>query len=452
MRLRRLAQAPRQRDDLLMATLPTETARVPEDLSGQLRRVPVGSVAWKQTFRALRHRNYRLFFWGQLVSLIGTWMQQTAMSWLVYEITNSKFLLGVVAAIGSAPMMLFSIWGGSLADLYPKRSILIATQTAQMICAFLLAAGVWAGFATTTFIIVVAAVNGIAMGFDMPARQAFTVEMTSREDLLNAISLNSSIVNGARVVGPSVAGLTIGALGVATCFFLNGLSFIAVIAGLLMMRLPPFPRPARAASAGEHAWQGVVYSMRHQRVRTILLLFLAVGVFGWSYAVLMPAFARDVLARGANGYGVLMSASGLGALIGALAVATYGHRFTPRKLALGGIWLFSAALLAFSFTRNFYVALAFLFVAGFGMLLFFSTSNTVLQTIVPDEMRGRVMGVWSLVFGAMIPLGSLEAGALAHWLGTPFALGFGAIVCAVSGLVTVLVIRRREARMNSGGT
>src|ERR1700720_5031891 len=225
-----------------MATTPTETARVPEDLSGQLRRVPVGSVAWKQTFRALRHRNYRLFFWGQLVSLIGTWMQQTAMSWFVYEITNSKFLLGVVAAIGSAPMMLFSIWGGSLADLYPKRSILIATQTAQMICAFLLAAGVWAGFATTSFIIVVAAVNGIAMGFDMPARQAFTVEMTSREDLLNALSLNSSIVNGARVIGPSLAGLMIGAVGVSACFLFNGLSFIAVIAGLLMMRLPKFER------------------------------------------------------------------------------------------------------------------------------------------------------------------------------------------------------------------
>src|SRR6266404_56219 len=206
-----------------MPTASTETARVPEDLSGRPRRMPVGGVSWRRTFRALRHRNYRLFFWGQLVSLIGTWMQQTAMSWFVYELTNSKFLLGAVAALGSAPMMLFSIWGGSLADLYPKRSILVATQTAQMICAFLLAAGVWAGFATTTFIIVVAAVNGIAMGFDMPARQAFTVEMTNREDLLNAISPNSPIVNGARVVGPSVAGLTIGALGVATSFFRTGL-------------------------------------------------------------------------------------------------------------------------------------------------------------------------------------------------------------------------------------
>jgi MFS family permease len=428
-----------------MPTASTETARVPEDLSGRQRRMPVGGITWRHTFRALRHRNYRLFFWGQLVSLIGTWMQQTAMSWFVYQITNSKLLLGVVAAMGSAPMMLSSVWGGSVAGRYPKRSILVATQTAQMICAFFLAAGVWAGFATPLFIIIVAAFNGLAMGFDMPARQAFTVEMTSHEDLLNAISLNSSIVNGARVVGPSLAGLLIGAVGVAMCFFLNGLTFVAVIAGLLMMRLPPFYRPAHTVSAGEHAWNGIVYSMKHQRVRTILLLFLAVGVFGWSYSVLMPAFARDVLNRGANGYGILMSASGTGAFMGALVVATYGHLFTPRRLALGGVWLFSAALLALSLSRNFYVALAFLFIAGFGMLLFFSTSNTVLQTIVPDEMRGRVMGVWSLVFGAMIPLGSLEVGTVAHWLGTPFALAFGAIICAASALVTLFVIRRREA-------
>src|SRR5436305_7329182 len=218
----------------------TETARVPEDSSGRPRRLPVGGVSWRHTFRALRHRNDRLFCWGQLVSLIGTWMQQTAMSWFVYELTNSKFLLGAVAAIGSAPMMLFSIWGGSLADLYPKRSILIATQTAQMICAFLLALGIWAGFANATFIMIVAMLNGVAMGFDMPARQAFTVELTSREDLLNAISLNSSVVNGARVIGPSLAGLMIGAVGVSACFLFNALSFVAVIAGWLMMRLPLF--------------------------------------------------------------------------------------------------------------------------------------------------------------------------------------------------------------------
>ena len=429
-----------------MPTTPTETARVPEDISGRQRRMPVGGITWRHTFRALRHRNYRLFFWGQLISLVGTWMQQTAMSWFVYQITNSKFLLGLVAAVGSAPMMLSSVWGGALADLYPKRSILVATQSAQMLCAFLLAAGVWLGFASPLFIIIVAALNGIAMGFDMPARQAFTVEMTNREDLINAISLNSSIVNGARVVGPSVAGLMIGSVGVAMCFFLNGVSFIAVIAGLLMMRLPPFEPKVHVASAGEHAWNGIVYSMKHPRVRMILVLFLAVGVFGWSYAVLMPAFARDVLGRSANGYGVLMSASGLGALVGALIVATYGHLFTPRRLALGGVWLFAAALFAVSFTKDFVPALVLLFVGGFGMLLFFATSKTVLQTIVPDEMRGRVMGVWSLVFGAMIPLGSLEAGTVAHFLGTAFALAFGAIICVVSALVTLFVIRRREAR------
>jgi MFS family permease len=429
-----------------MPTVSTETARVPEDISGRQRRIPVGRITWRHTFRALRHRNYRLFFWGQLVSLIGTWMQQTAMSWFVYEITNSKFLLGLVSAVGSAPMVFSSIWGGSLADLYPKRSILVATQSAQMTCAFLLAAGVWLGFASPWFIVIVAALNGLAMGFDMPARQAFTVEMTSREDLLNAISLNSSIVNSARVVGPSVAGLMIGAVGVAMCFLLNGISFIAVIAGLLLMRLPRFERNIDVVSPAVHAWTGIVYSIKHQRVRTILLLFLAIGIFGWSYAVLMPAFARDVLGRGADGYGVLMSASGTGAFVGALVVATYGHLFVPRRLALGGVWLFAASLFALALTHNFYLALAFLFTAGFGMLLFFSTSNTVLQTIVPDEMRGRVMGVWSLVFGAMIPLGSLEAGAVAHWLGTSFALAFGAIICAISALITLCVIRRREAQ------
>jgi MFS family permease len=314
-----------------------------------------------------------------------------------------------------------------------------------MLCAFVLAAGAHLGFANASFIIVIAALNGIAMGFDIPARQAFTVEMTSREDLLNAISLNSSIFHGARVIGPSIAGLMIGTVGIAICFFLNGLSFIAVIAGLMMMKLPPHLRPPIHASPLEHAWSGIVYSVRHPRVRTILLLFFVVGVFGWSYTVLMPAFARDVLGRGANGYGILISASGAGALIGALIVAAYGHLVTPRKLAFSGVYLFSAAMTAVAFARSFYLAVAFLFLAGFGMLLFFATSNTTLQTIVPDEMRGRVMGVWSLVFGAMIPLGSLEAGAVAHFWGTPFALGSGATICLVVAIITRIFIKRREA-------
>jgi MFS family permease len=423
----------------------TQTARIPEDVSGRPRRQPVGDVSWRRTFRALRHRNYRLFFYGQLISLIGTWMQTTALSWFVYQTTGSKLLLGLVSAAGSAPMMLFSVWGGSLADIHPKRTILVFTQAAQMLCAFILAVAVWEDFATPNFILLVSALNGIAIGFDMPARQAFTVEMTSREDLLNAISLNSSIFHGARVLGPAVAGFLVAAIGVALCLFLNAVSFIAVIAGLLMMRLPAHQRPEEEVSVTEHAWSGIRYSMTNARVRLILLLFLAVGVFGWSYSVLMPAFAHDILHAGANGYGVLMAAGGAGAFVAALMVATWGHAVPSRTLALGGVYLFSLALLVFAFSRSFYFTLVPLFLAGFGMLLFFSTSNTTVQTIVPDEMRGRVMGVWSLFFGAMIPLGSIEAGAVAHWLGTPVAVATGAIVCALSAIIARIVIARRES-------
>jgi MFS family permease len=198
-------------------------------------------------------------------------------------------------------------------------------------------------------------------------------------------------------------------------------------------------------AARNSIFSGLTYVLHHRRVRTILGLLGIVGIFGWSYAVLMPAFAREVFHLGANGYGILLSASGIGALVGALTVATAGHAFPQRAIALGGVWFFSGALLGFALTSNFYLALVFLVLAGFGLLLFFSTSNTVLQTIVPDEMRGRVMGVWGLVFGGMIPLGSLEAGSLSSWLGAPFALAFGAVVCAIAGLVALIAIRRREA-------
>jgi MFS family permease len=406
-----------------------------------------GKVRLRDTFRALRHRNFRLFFTAQLISLIGTWMQQTAMSWLVYQLSNSKFLLGAVAAAGSAPMILFSMWGGSLADRHPKRRILGVTQSAEMLLAFILAAVVWAGAATPLVIIVISLLGGVALGFEMPTRQSFTIELTGKEDLLNAISLNSSVVNGARVVGPALAGVLIGAVGPALCFFLNGVSFIAVLVALSMMRLPKHLPPAAnvSASAGRHALDGLAYVARHVRVRTILALFGIVGIFGWSYVVLMPAFARDVMALGAHGYGLLMSASGGGALVGALAVATAGHLVKPRKLALGGVWMFSAALLVFASSRHLYLALLCLTLSGFGMMLFFSTSNTVLQTIVPDEMRGRVMGVWSLVFGAMIPLGSLEAGTLANWVGVPRTIAFGALICAIAAVITLMIVRRRDA-------
>ncbi|MGA2865208.1 MAG: MFS transporter [Verrucomicrobiota bacterium] len=419
---------------------PGQGASVPQEVTGQPRRVVVGGVTWRDTFAALKHRNFRLFFVGQLVSLTGTWMQTTAQGWLVYQLTGSKVLLGTVAAVGSLPMLL-SVWGGSVADRHPKRTVVLFTQTGMMVLAFAFAALVWSRHIQPWHILVLAALGGVAMAFDMPARQAFMVEMTSREDLMNAVSLNSSIFNGARVVGPAVAGFLMAHVGMAMCFLLNGLSFLAVIAGLLMMRLPKFVPPAEPASTGRHMLEGFAYVANHRRVRILLLLFAVVGVFGWSYSVLLPAYATDILHVGERGYGALLSASGLGALLGALTVATYGGRLRPRRMILGGLWLFSAMLLLLAVVRWYPLVLACLAVGGWGMLLYYSTTNTLVQTSVSDDMRGRVMGIWALVFGGMMPVGGLESGLVSQAVGVPWTVAVGALVCGGAGVVTWLVVR-----------
>jgi MFS family permease len=431
-----------------LSDLPNErTAAVPEDLTGRPRRVVTGGVSWRKTFSAFRHRNYRLYFLGQLVSLIGTWMTSTAQGWLVYQLTGSKALLGIVAAAGTAPMLFFSTWGGWAADRFPKRTVLICTQIGMMILSFIFAVLVWWKLIQPWEIIVLGLFGGVAMAFDMPARQSFVVEIASREDLMNAISLNSAMFNGARIVGPAIAGFLMAKVGIALCFFIDGLSFVAVLAGLFMMTFPARQISAPRGGAIAQSLEGFRYVWNHTRVRTIFALFAFVGVFGWSYSVLMPAFARDVLHLGERGYGLLLGASGVGALIGALVTATFGSAFAPRKLAFGGVWLFSAMLLFFSFNRNLPIAMLCLAGSGFGMMLFFSTSNTTVQTIVPDEMRGRVMGIWSLIFGGMIPFGSLEAGVLAHYLGTSATLAVGAGICAVATGITFVIVRRRDAQI-----
>ncbi|HXA08334.1 MAG TPA: MFS transporter [Chthoniobacterales bacterium] len=422
------------------------TANVP-DFTGRPRRVATGGVSWRKTFSAFQYRNYRLYFWGQLVSLIGTWMTNTAQGWLVYQLTGSKALLGVVAAAGTAPMLFFATWGGWAADRFPKRSVLLWTQSAMMILAFVFASLIWSGLIRPWHIIVLGLCGGVAMAFDMPARQSFVVEIASREDLMNAISLNSAMFNGARIIGPAVAGFLMAKVGIALCFFIDGVSFLAVLGGLLMMRLPAHRGHSAAGGALAQSLEGFRYVWNHTRVRTIFILFAIVGIFGWSYSVLMPAFARDVLHLDEQGYGFLLGASGLGALLGAFTTATFGAGVSARKLAFGGVWLFSAMLLLFSFNRNLIVAMLCLAGSGFGMMLFFSTSNTTVQTIVPDEMRGRVMGIWALIFGGMIPFGSLEAGALAHYIGTPATFGIGACICALAATVTLMIVRRRDAQL-----
>ena len=421
---------------------------VPDDQTGRPRQVTPAGISFRKTFSALKHRNFRLFFAGQLISFTGTWMTTTAQGWLVYQLTGSKALLGVVAAAASAPMLVFSTWGGWLADRYPKRSVIVVTQFCSMFISLSMAVLVFTKIVQPWHIIALAILSGITMAFDLPARQSFVIEMTSREDLMNAISLNSSAFNCARIVGPSIAGFLMAHLGIALCFLCDGLSFIPVIAGLLLMRLPKKETSmATGRGAIAQVMEGFRYVGHHRRVLTILALFTVVGIFGWSYSVLLPAFAQDLLHLGANGYGLLMAGSGVGALLAALTVASAGHMLPTRTMALGGVWIFSSALVLFAYTRNLYIGVVLLAIVGFGLVLYFSTSNTVLQSIVPDEMRGRVMGIWALIFGGMIPLGSLEAGLMADFVGTPATMAIGALICALAALVTLHVIRKREAQL-----
>jgi predicted MFS family arabinose efflux permease len=322
----------------------------------------------------------------------------------------------------------------------------------MMVLSFAMAGLVWTKWIQPWQIIVLGSLGGVAMAFDMPARQSFVVEIASREDLMNAISLNSAMFNGARIIGPAVAGFLMAQVGIALCFLIDGVSFLAVLAGLIAMRLPPHQIRAAAGGALAQSLEGFRYVWNHVRVRTIMALFAIVGVFGWSYSVLMPAFAQDVLHLGSQGYGFLLGASGVGALIGALTTATFGSNVSPRTLAFGGVWLFAVMILIFSFNRSLLIAMLCLGGAGFGMMLFFSTSNTTVQTIVPDEMRGRVMGIWSLIFGGMIPFGSLEAGAVAHYFGTAATLAVGAVVCAIAAAVTLVIVRRRDAQLAASVT
>jgi MFS family permease len=370
-----------------------------------------------------------------MISLMGTWMQNTALSWVVYQLTGSKVLLGVVSAASSAPMLFLSPYGGSLADRHPKRRLLLFTQTGMMLLAFGLAALAFAGWLRPGLIILISTLSGIAMSFDMPARQSFLVEISSRQDLMNAISLNSAIVNSARVVGPAVAGLVMSRTSPAVCFFLNALSFVAVITGLLLMRLDHLPPPQSERRPG-HLREGFRHVLQSRRLRIVFNLFAVVGIFGWSYSVLMPALATDILHLKERGFGLLLGANGVGALAGALTTAAFGGSFPPRKLAFTGLYLFSAMLLIIAAFPFWHVTMICLVFAGCGMMLFFSTINTVIQTSVPDSLRGRIMGIWALVFGGMTPLGSLQAGTISQYLGVLPALQVGACVCACAGVVT----------------
>ncbi|HVG22465.1 MAG TPA: MFS transporter [Blastocatellia bacterium] len=398
--------------------------------------------------RALKHRNFQLFFSGQLVSLVGTWMQSVAQSWLVYRLTGSPVLLGLVGFSSQIPVFLLAPIGGIVADRKDRHRIIIITQTVAMLLAFALAALTLSGLIKVWHIFVFAAMLGVINSFDIPARQAFIVDMVGKEDLINAIALNSSMFNGARIIGPAVAGVLVAAIGEAWCFFANAASYVAVIAGLMMMNVAARPRPNRTGSPLAEIIEGFRFAGQTGPIRALLLLLGVVSLAGMPYAVLMPIIADRILGGGASGLGILMGASGAGALIGALSLA-------GRKGVAGlGRWVafssagFGVGLVLFSLSRTFWLSAALLVPVGLSMMVQMASSNTLIQTMVPDHLRGRVMAVYSMMFMGMAPLGSLLAGVLAGRLGAPGTIAAGGAVCMLGASVFALRLPglRTEAR------
>ncbi|MGH9703785.1 MAG: MFS transporter [Candidatus Acidiferrales bacterium] len=379
-------------------------------------------------FRALRHRNFQLFFSGQMISLIGTWMDNIAEGWLVYRLTGSAVLLGTVSFAGQIPVFLLATLGGTMADRHNRRKIVIATQSTSMVLALTLAGLTLSGRIRVWEIVVLAALLGCVNAFDIPARQAFRVDMVGKEDLINAIALNSSMFNGARIIGPAIAGILVASIGEGWCFFANGISYIAVITGLLLMKLGPLAVASREASPFEHAAEGFRFVRNTAPIRALLLLIALMSLVAMPYAVLMPIFAGDVYHRGARALGWLMGATGIGALLGALTLATRrGVHGLGRWVAFASAG-FATCLILFASSQWFWLSLALLVPTGFCMMLQMSSCNTLIQSMVPDRLRGRVMAVYSMMFMGMAPIGALLAGILAHHIGARWTVILGGVV------------------------
>ncbi|MHB8500218.1 MAG: MFS transporter [Candidatus Acidiferrales bacterium] len=398
-------------------------------------------------FRALQHRNFQLFIAGQLTSLIGTWMQTTAQLWLVYKLTNSAALLGVFGFANQVPILFLAALGGYIGDRYNRHRGVIWTQISSMVLAFALAALTFANVIQVWELIFVAFLVGVVNAFDVPIRQAFLVEMVSKEDLPNAIALNSSIFNGARVVGPAIAGFALAWKGPAWCFFLNGVSFLAVIGALLAMRIVKRVSNKEPGSPFQSLLQGFRFAMSDLPIRSTLLLLSMLSLLGLQYSVFLPIFASEVLHRGAKGFGMLMSAAGVGAVIGALHFAA---RTSYKGLArwIGATSTICAVVLViFSQSRVFWLSMALLLVVGFCATVQMAATNTTLQNRVPDQLRGRIMAVYATMFMGVQPIGSLIAGGIATRIGAPYTLAVFGTLCFLGSMVfifRVVIPLRRE--------
>lgn len=400
--------------------------------------------------RALRHRNYRLFFAGQTLSLVGTWITKVATVWLVYELTGSAWMLGVVGFAGQLPTFFASPLAGVLTDRWNRHRVLLVTQVLAMLQSSLLAYFALSGTITVGHILVLATLQGLINAFDVPARQAFVVEMIeAREDLPNAIALNSSMVNGARLIGPSLAGVLIAAVGEGWCFAIDAVSYVFVIASLLAMRLAPRPRRGPPGRILHELAGGARYVLSTAPIRAILVLIALVSLTGVPYMVLMPVVTREVLSGDSHTLGILMAASGLGALAGALTLASRSSvAGLGRWIAMSSL-AFGAGLVALGFSRHLWLSMLLMLLTGAGMMLHMAASNTVLQSLVDEDKRGRVMSFYTMAFFGAQPLGSLLAGALADRFGAPTTLVIGGVCCIVAALVFTRALPNLRAQAQS---
>ncbi|MBT1071416.1 MFS transporter [Pelotalea chapellei] len=389
----------------------------------------------RHLLRALRSRNYRLFVAGQSVSLVGTWMQQVAMSWLVYRLTGSSFFLGLIGFTSQIPTLLIAPVAGVLADRWNRRRLLLATQTLAMVQAVLLAIAVLTGTVQVWQIIFLSLLLGVVNAFDIPIRQAFVVEMVEhREDLGNAIALNSSMVNGARLIGPSVAGILVASVGEGICFILNACSYLAVIMALTAMRLSPGLHQQRPRRHILHELrEGFEYAFGFGPIRSILLLVALVSLMGMPYAVLVPVFAKEILHGGAHTFGFLMTAAGCGALSGTLFLASRKSVLGLGKVIARSVIIFAVGIAAFAVSHNLFFSLMTLVLAGFGAMTLVASCNTILQTILEEDKRGRVMSLFTMSFIGIAPFGNLAAGAMADMIGPSDTLLIGSGFCLAGG-------------------
>ena len=403
------------------------------------------TMSLKSTFRALQYRNYRFFFIGQGTSLIGTWMQRIATAWLVYRLTNSALLLGITGFVSQIPTFIFAPFGGVFADKWDRKKILLITQVLAMAQALVLAIMVANGSITVTWIIILNICLGIINAFDITARQSFVVEIVDRkEDLGNAIALNSSMVNGARILGPSITGILIASMGEGPCFFINSASYLVIIIALLLMRTAPVKRKIEQSTMLHDFREGFNYILKSVPMRSTILLLALVSLLGMPYQVLMPVFAKDILGGGPNTLGFLMGAAGLGALVGAVFLASRKSAHNLWNLIPLAAVVFGTGLIAFSLSGNLPLSLLLLMITGFGMMIQMASSNTLLQILTDDDKRGRVMAFYIMAFMGMAPFGSLFAGSLAGKIGAPATLLAGGVLCILG---TALLFRKiQQAR------